>query len=121
MLTGDITSLQEPRKIPMLPQLWFCLPTNPNKSDMKGEESLDPTQKLKLPNIRSISRSRFAKSGIMVHGCGRKPMVPKDIWLPSIIELLRDECEKTVELMIQMPRSPQSTPIDEGSLGNVLI
>jgi hypothetical protein len=33
-------------------------------------------------------------------------MLAKQIWLPSTVKLLRDECEKAVELMISMPKVP---------------
>jgi hypothetical protein len=33
-------------------------------------------------------------------------MVPNKIWLPSIVELLRDEGEKTVESMNPTPNFP---------------
>jgi hypothetical protein len=33
-------------------------------------------------------------------------MVAKQIRLPSIVKLLRDECEKAIELMIPTPKVP---------------
>jgi hypothetical protein len=72
----------------------------------RQKEPWDPTQKLRLPIIKSISWSRLAKIGIMVGGCGQKLMVPKQIWLPSIIELLLGVGKKVVEFLIPTPKIP---------------
>jgi hypothetical protein len=37
-------------------------------------------------------------------GVVKKPVVPKEIWVPSIVELLCDEGEKAIESMTPMPK-----------------
>jgi hypothetical protein len=61
---------------------------------------------MRLLNIRSISRLRFAKTGIKVGRSGRKLTVPKEIWLLSIVELLRDEGKKAIKSMTPTPKLP---------------
>jgi hypothetical protein len=74
---------------------------------MKGEKSPETRcKKLRLPIIRSISRSKLAKTERRVGGCDQKSMVPKQIWFPSIVELLLGGDERTAELMIPTPRIP---------------
>jgi hypothetical protein len=41
-----------------------------------------------------------------VGGCGKKSTVPNKIWLPSIVELLRDEGEKSFESMNPTSKIP---------------
>jgi hypothetical protein len=55
---------------------------------------------MRLPIAKSIFPSRLVKTGIRVEGCGLKSMVPIQIWLPSIVELLLGVGEKAVKLMI---------------------
>jgi hypothetical protein len=42
-------------------------------------------------------------------GCGRKLMVPKEIWLLSVIDLLCDEGEKSIESMTPTPKMPTAS------------
>jgi hypothetical protein len=72
----------------------------------RQREHRDPTQKLRLPIVKSISWSRFAKTRARVGGCGQKSTVPKVIWFSPIFELLFDESKIIVKSITPTPKVP---------------
>jgi hypothetical protein len=89
-----------------LPRLrFFCRWTRFIGSERRTEPR-DPTRKLKLPIVRSISWSKFVKTGARVGECCWKSTAPKVIWFSSIFELLFKKSEKVVKFMIPTPKVP---------------
>jgi hypothetical protein len=69
--TGEFTSLEEPAKVSAFAVDVVFLADAPDFiGSERRAEARDPTQKLKLPIIKSISRSKFTKTGARVGGCG---------------------------------------------------
>jgi hypothetical protein len=70
MLTDEFASLEEPTEDSEVATAAVLLADGPKKIGSKRQrQPRDSTQKLKLPIVRSISRSRFAKNGTRVGGC----------------------------------------------------
>jgi hypothetical protein len=71
MLTGEFTSLDEPTKVSVVATIVVVPADEPDFIGSERRiEPRDLTQKLKLPIIRSISWSKFAKTVARVGGCG---------------------------------------------------
>jgi hypothetical protein len=69
MLIGKFTSLDEPTEVPEVDAILVCPADGPKFIGSKRRtEPKDPTRKLKLLIVRSISWSRFAKIGARVGG-----------------------------------------------------
>jgi hypothetical protein len=62
--------------------------------------------KLRLPIVRSISRSKLTAAGRWAGGCGRRSMELKQNWPPRILESSLDEEEKTAGIMTPAPSIP---------------
>jgi hypothetical protein len=71
VLAGEFTSLEEPTEVFHATADAILLADRPGGIESeRRREPRDPTRKLKLPTIRSISWSSLAKIGARVGGCG---------------------------------------------------
>jgi hypothetical protein len=85
----EFTSLEEPTKDDSATDVMKFITDGPEQIGSKRR--MTPcvlTWNLKFPIARMIPRLKFANSGRRAGGCGRKPMEPKRIWSPTIVELL---------------------------------
>jgi hypothetical protein len=76
MLTGEFASLEESTKVYEF-AAYVVFPADRSEfiRSERRTKPRDPTRKLRLPIVRSISWSRFAKTGARVGGCGSAPNV----------------------------------------------